>query len=160
MMKTDYCKFLLAVLLVAALSGCATTKSTGSVDAVGDEDEDYASTTLPVTWDLRFSDVPAPVGFKLIHDRSLVFQTENTRVALLKYAGRAKLPDLVDFYKEQMALYNWELLNIVEYEKSVLNFARSRQTCIVTIEGKGMKKIITISVAPKASGSIETQAQK
>jgi len=156
-MNVNLLKYAL-ISFIVLLSGCATTKNTTSVE--GDEGEVYTSSTLPVTAELRFSDVPVPVGFKLLKDRSFVFQTESTRVALLKYAGRAKLPDLVDFFREQMSLYNWELLNIVEYEKSVLNFARSRQTCIVTIESKGMKKIVTISVAPKAGGSIEAQAKK
>lgn len=148
----------LIVILVFSVAGCAAIKGRGSSEL--EEEEGYAPTTLAVTAKLRFSDVPVPAGFKLIQNKSFVFQTEETRVALMKYSGRAKLQDLVDFYKEQMLLCNWELLNIVEYGRSVLNFERSRQSCIITLESKGMKKIITISVAPKTKGSIETQAQK
>lgn len=159
MMNTVVLKYFVVAILIVFLGGCATTKGTSSSDLDIEEGEAYASTTLPVTGKLRFSDVPAPAGFKLVQDKSFIFQTEDTRVALLKYTGRAKLPDLIDFYKEQMLLYNWELLNIVEYGKSILNFARSNQTCIVTIESKGMRKIITISLAPKSKGSIELPAQ-
>ncbi|MBU4141215.1 MAG: hypothetical protein KKA80_04905 [Candidatus Omnitrophica bacterium] len=148
----------LIVILVFSVAGCAAIKGGDSSEL--EEEEGYAPTTLAVTAKLRFHDLPVPRGFKLIQNKSFVFQTEGTRVALLKYSGRSKLQDLVEFYKEQMLFYNWELLNVVEYGKSVLNFERAGQSCIITIEPRGMKKIIIISVAPKAKGSIETQAQK
>ena len=148
----------LILILIFSVAGCAAIKG-GDLSEL-EEEEGYAPTALAVTAKLRFSDVPVPAGFKLIQNKSFVFQTEGTRVALLKYSGRAKLQDLVDFYKEQMLLCNWELLNVVEYDRSVLNFERGGQTCIITIGSRGMKKIITISVAPKAKGRIEAQAQK
>ena len=148
----------LILILVFSVAGCAAIKGGDSSEL--EEEETYAPTTLAVTAKLRFHDLPVPTGFKLIQNKSFVFQTEGTRVALLKYSGRAKLQDLVDFYKEQMLLCNWELLNVVEYDRSVLNFERGGQTCIITIGSRGMKKIITISVAPKAKGRIEAQAQK
>lgn len=149
-------KISLILALTLVIAGCATS---GRSSSEFEEEEAYSPTTLALNAKLRFADLPVPKGFKLLQDKSFVFQTEGTRVALLKYAGRAKLVDLVEFYKEQMLLYNWELLNVVEYGKSVLNFARTNQTCIVTIEPKGMKKVVTISVAPKARGGIEPEAQ-
>ena len=151
-------KFFLIPILLCFLAGCATTKDRSSSEF--EQGEAYATTTLAVSAKLRFSDLPVPAGFKLIKDKSFVFQTEQTRVALLKYSGRAKLEDLVEFYREQMLLYNWQLLNVVEYGRSVLNFERAEQSCIVTMEATGMKQIITISVAPKSKGGIEAQAQK
>ena len=152
-------KIYLIVILLMLLSGfgCATTQGRGASELEEEEAFAAAATTLPVTAKLRFSDVPVPAGFKLIQDKSFVFQTQGTRVALLKYVGRAKLEELVVFYKEQMPYYNWELLNVVEYGKSVLNFEREGQSCIVTIESKGRKKIVTLSVAPRAKGSIEIE---
>ena len=158
-MRENLLKLFLILILFSFCAGCATTDGLGSSELEGEE-EGFGRATLAVNTKLRFDDVPVPRGFKLIKDKSYVFQTEETRVALLKYSGRAKLHDLVDFYQEQMLLYNWQLLNVVEYGRSVLNFERSGQSCIVTIESGGMKKIVTISVAPKAKGSIETKAQK
>lgn len=151
----------LITILVFSVAGCAAITGRSSSELEGEEG--YAPTALAVTAKLRFSDVAVPAGFKLLRNKSFVFQAEGTRVALLKYSGRAKLQDLIDFYKEQMLFYNWELLNVVEYGKSVLNFERTGQSCIITIEPRGMKKIITISVAPKATAgkaSLEKQAQK
>ena len=159
-MKTSLGKYFLVFILAFFLVGCATTNGGSSSELSELEEGAFDSTTLAVTAKLRFDDLPVPAGFKLVQDKSFIFQTEGTRVALLKYAGRAKQQDVLEFYKEQMLLYSWELLNVVEYGKSILNFERAGQSCIVTIEPKGGKQIITISVAPKAKGSIETQAQK
>ncbi len=157
-MQMGLLKFFLIPILLFSLAGCATTRVRSSSEF--EQGETYATTTLALNPKLRFADLAVPAGFKLIKDKSFVFQTEQTRVALLKYSGRAKLEDLVEFYREQMLLYNWQLLNVVEYGRSVLNFERAEQSCIVTIEAKGMKKIITLSVAPKSKGGIEVQAQK
>lgn len=152
-------RYLLLLLLVFSLTGCATTGSRDVADLEGEEG--FAPLGLaPTTAKLRFSDLPVPAGFKLIQDRSFVFQAEGVRVALLKYTGRAKTPDLVDFYKEQMLLYNWDLLNVVEYGKIILNFERGRQSCIVNIESRGMKKLVTISLAPRGGGGLEPQTEK
>ncbi len=148
---------IIVIILLLSFSGCATTSEQSSFES--ESEETHTTSTLAVTAKLRFPDVPVPVGFKLIEDKSFVFQTENTRVALLKYLGRARQEDLVDFYKEQMLFYNWNLLNMVEYERSILNFERAEQSCIITIEPKGRAKIITISVAPKARGNIGTKQQ-
>lgn len=158
-MQINLLKSFPILISIFLLAGCATTHDIGSSELEAEE-ENFAATTLAVTAKLRFSDLPVPVGFKLIEDKSFVFQAEGTRVALLKYSGRAQLPDVVEFYREQMLFYNWELLNVVEYDRSVLNFERGGQTCIVTIESRGMRKTITISVAPKAKGNIETQVKK
>lgn len=158
-MQACLLRFLLILALLFSLAGCATT--TDDRDSFKfDEEETYTSAGLAVNPKLRFSDLPVPAGFKLIKDKSFVFQTEQTRVALLKYSGRAKLQDLVDFYKEQMSLYNWQLLNVVEYGKTVLNFERAEQSCIVTIEAGGMKQIISICVAPKSKRGIEVEASQ
>jgi len=153
-------KYFLIVILAFLLTGCAAINSTDTDLDETEEQEAFTPPSLaPTAARLRFSDLPVPSGFKLIQDKSFIFQTEGVRVALLKYAGRAKVQDLLDFYKEQMILYNWELLNVVEYDRTVLNFERGKQTCIVTIEPRGIKKIITISLAPKATGSIEEKSK-
>ncbi len=154
-MKSALMKFFGVFILAFFLVGCATTNDTSSSEEL--EEGAFVGSTLAVTAKLRFDDLPVPAGFKLVKNKSFIFQTEGTRVALLKYSGRAKQQDVLEFYKEQMLLYSWELLNVVEYGKSILNFERGGQSCIVTIEPKGPKQIVTISVAPKAKGSIETQ---
>jgi hypothetical protein len=71
-------------------------------------------------------------------------------VGILKYAGGAKADQVVNFYKDQMPLYNWRFLNLLEYGRRIMNFDREDQTCIIVIEPTGVSTYVTITVAPKA----------
>ncbi len=99
---------------------------------------------------LKVSDAPVPAGFKLIPQESYSFEAAGVRVSLLKYQGKANIDQVVSFYREQMAMYNWNLLNVVEYGQRLLNFDRETETCIVSLTPKGSSVIITISIGPKA----------
>lgn len=104
---------------------------------------------------LKLSDVPVPMGFKLIPQESYTFEASGVRVALLKYQGKVKDADqLVNFYKEQMAIYNWNLLNVIEYGQRLLNFDRESETCIISLLPKGSSAVVTISIGPKAQTAL------
>jgi len=110
---------------------------------------------LSVALTLRFEDVPVPAGFGLLRDQSFIFQDGSTRVGLLRYSGRANASQVIAFFKTQMSLYNWELQNIVEYGNITLNFLKSGENCVVTIEPLATKSIISIIISPK-TGTINT----
>ncbi len=99
---------------------------------------------------LKFSDVPVPVGLKSLPAQSYSFESSGVRVGVLKYQGKTNPDQLVNFYKEQMAMYNWNLVNIVEYGQRLMNFERENETCIITMEPKGSTIILTISLGPKS----------
>jgi hypothetical protein len=99
---------------------------------------------------LKFADVPFPSGFKLLSADSYVFESGGVRVGLLKYQGKADIDRVINFYKEQMLMYNWDLLNVVEYGERLMNFDRINETCIISLLPKGKLITITISVGPKA----------
>ncbi|MDD5692341.1 MAG: hypothetical protein PHP10_04095 [Candidatus Omnitrophica bacterium] len=102
---------------------------------------------------LKFSDIPVPVGFKSLTQQSYSFESSGVRVGVLKYQGKNN-PDLVvNFYKEQMPMYNWNLVNIVEYGQRLLNFERESESCIITLEQKGGTVIMTISLGPKSQAA-------
>lgn len=46
-------------------------------------------------------------------------------------------------------MYNWELLNIVEFGQRLMNFDRESESCIISLSPKGKSITITISVGPK-----------
>ena len=99
----------------------------------------------------KFGDIPVPSGFKLLPQNSYSFENSGIRVGLLKYQGKGDPEQLINFYKEQMVMYNWRLLNIVEFGERMLNFDRDQETCIITIQPKGGKNLlITVAVGPKA----------
>jgi len=105
----------------------------------------------------RFPDLPVPAGFKTLTEQSYSFESAGMRVGVLKYLGKAYPSQVVTFYKEQMPLYNWELLNIVEYGERILNFNREKETCIISILPKGSNTcLITINFGPKAQYPAKT----
>ncbi len=99
---------------------------------------------------LRFSDIPTPAGFKLLAQDSYAFESAGIRVGLLKYQGRADAEQVVNFYKNQMPLYNWNLLNVIEYGERLLNFEREQETCIIRLLSRGNNITVTIALGPKA----------
>ncbi|MBU1006516.1 MAG: hypothetical protein KKH08_02840 [Candidatus Omnitrophica bacterium] len=128
--------------VVSLMSGCSTLSGSGSYSG--------QDVSLDVSALLRFSDVPIPAGFKILDKESFAFQNDATRVALLKYVG-SKSPDLVvSFYKDQMTMYNWSAINIIEYERRMLNYEKDTESCIITIEPKGGGSIVTIAISPKS----------
>ena len=98
---------------------------------------------------LRFTDIPVPNGFKLISQDSYTFESGGVRVGVLKYKGRGITEQIVSFYKDQMPLYNWSLLNVIGYGEILLNFDRDSESCIVRIIPKGRSITINISLGPK-----------
>lgn len=108
---------------------------------------------------LKFGDIPMPSGFKEIPGESYSFQSSGIRVGLLKYQGKADIEQIISFYKEQMPMYNWNLLNVVEYGQRMLNFDRQEETCIISLTPKGKNVIMIISVGPKSTGAKKIPAK-
>ena len=98
---------------------------------------------------LKFSDIPTPAGFKLLTQDSYTFESAGIRVGMLKYQGKANVEQVVNFYKDQMPLYNWNLLNAIEYGERLLNFEREQETCIIRLLPKGNNITIAIALGPK-----------
>lgn len=98
----------------------------------------------------KFTDVPVPAGFKFLTKDSYSFEAAGVRVGVLKYQGKASPDRVINFYKEQMPMYNWNLLNVIEYGDRLLNFDRDRETCIINLLPKGNTITLIISVGPKS----------
>ena len=99
---------------------------------------------------VKFSDIPVPTGFKFLALDSYSFESGGVRVAVLKYQGKANIEQVMNFYRDQMPMYNWNLLNIIEYGQRLMNFDREAETCIISLESKGRSVIITASLGPKS----------
>jgi len=100
---------------------------------------------------IKFSDIPTPVGFKLSPQDSYSFESAGIRVGILRYQGKADVEQVVNFYKDQMPLYNWNLLNTIEYGERLLNFEREQETCIIRILSKGNNITISVALGPKSA---------
>jgi len=104
---------------------------------------------------LKFNDIPAPTGFKLLPEGSYSFESGGIRVGILKYQGKANIEHAVNFYKDQMPLYNWSLVNAVEYGERLLNFERETESCIIRLLSKGNNITVTIALGPKSQPKLK-----
>lgn len=151
-MTTIVC-FCFVVFFAFSLIGCAGT-------IIKDGQNLGMASVLEPAGNSRFNDIPVPVGFAELSKDSYSFEAAGTRVGMLKYRGKATPEQLVFFYKEQMALRNWNFLNIVEYGQSLINFDKEIETCNILLQPKGGSTVITITLGPKSPGIAPKKAQK
>jgi len=134
-------RFFLFVFLIALFFvGCSSFPKEGDVSS---------PKILEPSSNIKFADIPIPNGFKFLHQESYAFQTNNIRVAVLKYSGRPDAERVFLFFKEQMPIYGWNLLNTIEYGTRLLNFEKENESCIITIEPKKLSTQFTISLGVK-----------
>lgn len=141
-----------AAVAALALNGCVSEPMRRSSDR-GTLLE--AEKTLNVSANLKFEDVPIPAGFNIMRDQSFVFQNASIRVGMMRYAGRASAEQVMTFFKAQMALYNWELQNVVEHLTSEMYFVKSDESCVVSIEPLATKTIVNVAISPR-TGTFRT----
>jgi hypothetical protein len=140
-MKTKTLVLVFSCFLVLVFLGCAGVSKK--------YDLSKTSSLLEPSAILKFNDVPVPAGFKLLSQDSYFFETSGVRVGVLRYNGKANVDQVVNFYKEQMPMYNWNLLNVIEYGDRLLNFERENETCIISLLSRGNSINITVSLGPR-----------
>lgn len=142
-MNRALCLVLSIGVLCVSLAGCGSLRSSSK--------DTSSSPFLEPQAAMKFSDVPVPVGFKFLAQDSYSFESSGVRVGILRYQGKANPDTVSNFFKEQMPMYNWVLLNSMEYGQRLLNFEREQESCIITMAGKGNSVTLTISVGPKSA---------
>lgn len=138
--------FLMSICFLAAvalLSGCTTISDSSDPKLSG-------ASSLKSQSLLKFSDVPVPSGLKALPLESYSFESSGVRVGVLKYIGKHSADQMVSFYKDQMPMYNWTLVNLVEYGQRLMNFEREGESCIITMQPKGSATMLVISLGPKS----------
>ena len=156
MNNKNKCLFVIigVVLLAFSVSGCTTLPESRERARISEESEEEVLTSLPVPLkmasNLKFEDIPVPHGFKIDQHNSFAFQTGSTRLGVLKYKGNAAADRIVAFYKEQMPVYNWDLINIIEYGRRMLTFERAQEICIITIEPTRGRVSLVIAISPRS----------
>lgn len=139
-------------VLIAGLSLCAVLAAGCATDNYGSTRGSDTQLVEPQNI-FKFNDVPVPAGFKLIPKDSYSFESSGVRVAVLRYRGKGDRELINSFFKEQMAIYKWNLLNMVEYGDTIMNFDKENETCIITLSPKGGTIFASISLGPKSPKS-------
>ena len=87
----------LGIFLLTGIAGCSSFPA-----------KDQAKEAQPLQSQVvsKFTDLPVPLGFRILLKDSYSFESSGMRVGLLRYQGKATLDQVVNFYKEQMPMFN------------------------------------------------------
>ncbi|MCD6459856.1 hypothetical protein J7L67_04225 [bacterium] len=131
------------------VSGCASNRQAKTPDELMSDQ-------------FTFSDVPIPSKFELLRKQSYAFKDGQARIALLRYKGKGKIDDISWFYQEKMSQFQWQEVNIIDYDKNMQQFSKQAENCLVTIEKINdpwfgifpcRKILITVQLIPQKQNS-------
>ncbi|MBI4845443.1 MAG: hypothetical protein HY810_03090 [Candidatus Omnitrophica bacterium] len=142
------------VLILFVCNGCAGGSMRNDSDTYYRTDQQ-----LEISTQLRFEDLPVPSGFILNRKSSFIFENNNTRMGTLNYSGKADIGILIEFYKKNMVVNGWKLINSVEFGRVILNFENNKESCLLTID-KGMLVIIDIAPISRSGVVLEEEDNK
>ena len=109
----------------------------------------------------KFEDLPIPPGFVLNKHESFIYESSNSRAGILIYNGEGDLDEVVNFFKENMPQYEWNLLSSYEYKGVLLNFSKEGWNTIINIKPKNEHKLeIEIRIGPIGSSTTEEIEEK
>ncbi len=129
---------LAGTLVLAILIGCARTPEAKRSEMIP---------TPAVTH--RFEDVPIPRSLGIEKEESFIYESEAIKTGILVYAGKAKVRDLVQFFKENMVIHGWKLVSNFERDDALLTFNKLGWGCVITIRPTGMERTkVEVRVGP------------
>ena len=155
--RKKFLKFILVMsVILIFFSGCANLPSPGISKTNADEDasgiEDQAGTSeeeQAVQQIYRFTDIPVPENFKIDRKKSFIYEAGSIKAGIITYSGWSNLEKLVDFYKNEMLKYDWEILSIFEHTGVTLIYIKEGWNCTVRLSSKNLGgSTIEIQIGP------------
>lgn len=133
-----------AVLVVVAALAAAGCEGIGSRKT---SDDRLATTPRRV-----IPDVPVPDGFRMDLDHTFYNSSGTIRSGYATYTGRAKMPMLVEFYKDNMPISGWALTNESGSGGSyILNYEKTAEQVAVKITPGTFYTTIVVSFLPRTA---------
>ena len=141
------CAGLLAFFLMN-MTGCAESQyQTKSAKKTPPAAKEQAKGDPPIYYD--FNDVLIPGELKLDREASFIYQTAGLTAGVLVLSGRVELNSLIDFFKNNMAKDNWQIVSSIKSERNMMLFKKEKRWCVVSIKEKELFDTETeIWVAP------------
>jgi len=134
-----YFVFPLAFLLLA---GCAVNSASQK-----------GSVTTGVQQQIKtkmFDDVPIYPGFKVIPEKSFVYESGNIKVGRLIFKGKSSINDLVNYYKNTLPEQGWNPISVSVYGKDAnLTYVTSDRVLQVRITRGFSETILIIQIGPR-----------
>ncbi|WP_456457085.1 hypothetical protein [Thermovibrio sp.] len=142
-------KRLLLVVPLILLSGCATMQTNTQKPLITQEQ---------LKEELLGDLVPIYPGFKLVPDKSFIYESGNVKVGRLYFVGDAKLKDVVSYYKETLPDKGWEPVAITIYGNSAeLTYTTPQQFLQITVKKGFSQTSLIIQLGPR--GELTNSAQ-
>lgn len=147
-----------AVLAVAAGAGSLGCQGFGGTEVAGGNQGPPAA---PVQHTL-LQNVPLPVGFQMVADRSVARQSGASRVALCEFEGTSSPEEVTRFYVNYMpsAQFTLKKRDYVHGEYQ-LRFESDIEECIIRIKPAklGKKTALVVDIGPLPQGSAEHESR-
>jgi hypothetical protein len=140
------------VFALSHLTGCAAKKGETYTD-------EYSG--LNMSAEVNFSDIPVPQGFTFLREESYAYKDGGIRIALLRYKGSETINQTSVFYQSLMSQHQWTEIKLIDYKKTIQQYAKGSEMSIVTIERINQpflfipihKTLITIHLLPMPTAS-------
>jgi hypothetical protein len=146
----SFTKYLLPLLLVGGLAACTTTSTTSSK---GTEQPAAAEYQEPDYY-LDFDDIMIPKEIDYLNDGSYKLDNTKFRASIMKFKGRVEIPELVQYFINNMTKDNWTLVsNNKASSVQFLTFEKYNKSCVIEIDDTFASATTTIfAVEVKDSG--------
>jgi hypothetical protein len=147
----------LILTLAISMASCATLNSGSNGDSAAPGQQVGAQADaqpVPPAVIPEFGDIPIPRALTRQNDQSFIYEAPGTVIGVLVYAGRRIDPDSINgFFREQMPLHGWRLLNAFRDENTDLFYLKDNRSCQISIKPGMIDTKVIIKVGPTASGS-------
>lgn len=143
---------LVAVLMIAALSGCSLWNSSGSSSGTSTETGQRGSG--PPT---QISGVALPDGYSLDTNRTIILGEGDRWIGRLSYSVNSSADSMFDFIRREMANYGWTEVSVVRAETSQLTFLSGggdRVASVLIARATLYGSKIDMTVAPSTGSTV------
>ncbi|MFQ6111942.1 MAG: hypothetical protein ACE5LX_07940 [Nitrospinota bacterium] len=78
------------------------------------------------------------------------------RAGILVYKGSASYESVVQFFKDQMPKYGWNLVNSFERGEATLFYEKPGWSCVIMVARRTLETTAEIRIGPKDGGGPKT----
>jgi hypothetical protein len=131
---------MVALMLLGA--GCASAPETTDGSEARDKDEK----NNPLYYD--FEDVLVPRDLKLNTKSSFVYRASDMTAGVLVFTANVERNSLIQFFKNNMAKDNWQLVGSFKSPRTLLLFQKENRWCVIKITDNNWDTLVEIWAAP------------
>lgn len=152
----SFIKILVVAMMLAMLGACGSMNTTsGSSSAATPSPEGQENYQEPDYY-LDFDDIMIPKEIEYNSKDSYKLDNTKFRASIMRFEGRVKITELVQYFLNNMTKDNWTLIsNNKASNVHVMNFEKFNKSCVIQVEDSFTTAKTTIfAVEVKDSGPL------